>query len=438
MSTPALGRAGGFALRVDQLTERVGLDTERRMRRLAFLGIEEAERADLAELLPFAEEVVDELVESFYGYILGFPETARFLTDPHLVTRLKALQREHLLSLFRGRHDVAYFESRLRVGFAHAQIGLEPVWYLGAYTIQMRFLLDRCFERFAAEPARLARYLTTLLKIIMLDIALATDAYIYGGFVERSLAEAHAREAERANEALRAKETEEARREQLLNMVVHDIRSPVTAMIASARVGLRRHPDAQTPPGKQFSLIEDSGRSVLDIIDNMLAIARLSQGVMPVTLESFDVAEVVRTCVEELRAFAQQTGHGLSVEGPEEVMAASLDRTLVRRILFNLIVNGLRHTPAGTHVAVRFSAHEGLCAIRVHDDGPGLSPRVAERIFGDREAGDLSRQRAGGRDVASGLGLPFCRMACERLGGQLRLDHRHERGACFVVELPTA
>ncbi len=420
-----------------QLIDLIGLDTEQRQWRLAYLDIGESERRDLVELRPFVEGLVEELVERFYEHILGFAETARFLADPDLVTRLKGLQREHFLSLFGGRYDVEYFESRLRVGFAHARIGLQPAWYLGAYTIQMRFVFERCFAAFASDPPRLLRYLSSLLKIIMLDIAMATDAYIYGGFVERSLAEAHAREAERANEALRAKETEEARREQLLGMVVHDIRSPVTAMIASARVGLRRHPDTQAPPGKQFALIEGSGHSVLDIIDNMLAIARLSQGVMPVTLESFDVAEVIRHCVEELRAFAQQTGHGVTVEGAPNVPARALDRTLVRRIVSNLVVNAFRHTPSGTHVVVEFRTHDDLCVVRVLDDGPGLSPRVAERVFGGAAGGGRGAGEVGGGwYVESGLGLPFCRMACERLGGSLRLDHRHERGTCFVVELP--
>jgi len=415
------------------LLDRIGLDEAGRRRLLGFLDITDADRRNLAELSGFLEAIVDELVERFYEYVLSFPETAAFLEDPSLVERLKRAQRAHFLSLAAGVHDADYFESRLRVGLAHAQIRLEPQWYLGGYTVQLGYLMSRMFAEFGARPDTLQQHFGSLLKVVMLDITLATDAYIYGGFVERSLAEAHAHEAERATEALLAKEHEEARREELLGMVVHDIRSPVTAMMATARVGLRRSPDTGTPPGKQFGLIEDSGRNVLEIIDNMLTVARMSQGEMPAELERLDVAELVRSCVEELKPYAHQSGHGVTLEAAAEVPAAALDRMLVRRIVSNLLVNAFRHTPAETQVLVGCRGEGDRCVITIADDGPGLSGRVIDRVFGPAAA---PAAQGGGRYVDSGLGLPFCRMACERLGGTIRVDDTVGRGACFVVDLP--
>jgi len=417
------------------LLERIGLAGSGQTRHLDFLQIGDKDRAALSELVGFLEEVVDDLVDRFYDFILSFAETAALLEDPELVERLKAAQRSHFLSLVHGTHDAAYFESRLRVGMRHAQIRLAPHWYLGAYAFQMRYLSERLFERFRAEPDRLRGYQDALLKVIMLDIALATNAYIHSGFVERSLADAHEREAARANEALRAKREEERRREELLNMVVHDIRSPVTAMMASARVGLRRYADEAEPPGKQFRLIENAGRNVLGIIDNMLTVARMSQGQIPISPEPFDVAELVLSCVDELRPFAQQTGHGVLVSADEPVPAATLDRMLVRRIISNLLVNACRHTPTGTHVAVSCRVVGDRCEIRVADDGPGIPRAVAAKLFDDPGA---AGHRSDGAYVDSGLGLPFCRLASERLGGSIRAEQEGGRGSIFVVELPIA
>jgi signal transduction histidine kinase len=204
-------------------------------------------------------------------------------------------------------------------------------------------------------------------------------------------------------------------------------------MMATARVGLRRYSDTEAAPGKQFRLIETTGRSVLGIIDNMLTVARMSQGQIPITPEAFDVVEVVRTCVDELLPFSQQTGHGVLFAPPAPVPVAALDKILVRRIVSNLLVNAFRHTPVGTHVAVSCVTQNGRCLVRVADDGPGLSKSALEKLFDDPGP---AGHRSDGAYIDSGLGLPFCRLACERLGGSIRVDDTIARGTAFIVDLP--
>jgi signal transduction histidine kinase len=379
--------------------------------------------------------VVDGMLDHFYQHLRSFPETARFLQDPALVERLKRAQRAHFLRLCTGPYDDDYFESRLQVGFAHARIHLDPQWYLGAYLVQSQYLYGRIAERFAGEPRKIGGYMHSLWKIIVLDIALATDAYIYGGFVERSLADAHAFEAERARTALEQKRREEERREELLSMIVHDIRSPVAAMIATARAGLRRYRDTGEPPGKQFELIDQAGQNVMHIIDNVVAHARAPGGEMPRSREAFDVAEVVHHCTEQLLPFAAQTGHHLTIEEMDPTPARALDRTLVRRVISNLLMNACRHTSPGTQVRVSCRNDPGGWAVlTVSDDGPGVPPAVREQVFMKEAA---KPARVGGTYVDSGLGLPFCRLACERMGGTIELDSPGGRGSRFTVRLPT-
>jgi len=408
------------------LLDKIGLDATERDRRLKFLGIGKRDHERLAELAPVVESVAEGVIERFYEYILGFREAMDLLGDVDLV-QLKRAQRDHLISLVSGPYDAAYFESRVQVGLAHARISLAPQWYLGGYGVQIRYLMRELLSRYGSEPERLVGWIGSLLKVILLDIELTMEAYISGGFTERTVAEEHASTARRAIAELETHERDQMRREDFFRMIAHDIRSPVTAMMLTARLGLRRFPDEEEAPGKQFGLIEEAGRNTITIIDNMLTVARMTGGELPVELESFELVGLLHACVEELDPFARQSGHSLTVDVPAKLEVASLDRMLVRRIVTNLLVNAFRHTPAGTHIQLECRRDGSNCVIAIEDDGPGLPKSVGDRVFG--EAGELGQ-------VPSGLGLPFCRLACERLGGTIKVETVSGTGSRFIVTLP--
>ncbi len=415
------------------LLERTGLDAAECERRMQFIGFADADRECLAAVVPLIESIADGMVEAFYQHLFSFERTAAFLEDPALVRRLKAAQRRHFIELCSGPYDEAYFESRLRVGMAHARIRLEPHLYLGGYLVQLTYVQQKLRESLAHDPALAEQSILSLIKIIMLDIALATDAYIYGGFVERSSYDSAAYESLLAQEALQSKLREEERREELLRMIVHDIRSPVAAIMATARAALRRYRDTSEAPGKQFALVEATGTNLLQIIDNMVSHARAPGGDLPLMTEPFDVAEVVSACVAQLMPFAKQTAHTLNVVELSPAPGIALDKVLVRRIVSNLLVNACRHTPAGSTIEVRCeAAGDGFCTIVVSDDGPGLPNAVRDAIA----TGSLRPRADAGAYADSGLGLPFCQMACRRMGGTLEVQPSPRRGTRLVVRLP--
>lgn len=415
------------------LLELTGLDALEREKRLHILDFGPTDQERLRSLASFVEQIADGMVDDFYRTILSFPETAAFLQDPDLVQRLRKAQRRHFIELWTGPWDASYFESRLRVGVAHARIRLAPHLYLVGYLSQIRYIHQRLLERFQGDNAVAEPYITSFLKIIMLDIALATDAYIYGGFVERSAADTVAYEAALAQEALEMKIREEEKREELLRMVVHDIRSPVAAIMATARAAMRRYRDIGEPPGKQFALVEATGQNVMQIIDNMVSHARAPGGELPISPEPFDVAELVSACVSQLMPFAQQTGHSMKVLFLITTPSTRLDRILVRRVVSNLLVNACRHTPAGSRIEVECSPDKDSCRIVVSDDGLGLPTAVRDALT---EAATLKPNPEGAAFFDSGLGLPFCQMACERMGGRLEIEATPRRGSRLVVKLP--
>jgi signal transduction histidine kinase len=416
------------------LLELLGIDAEERERRMKFLAFTEKDRDLLASQSAFIESIADRMADVFYERILAFPVTRRFLEDADLVQRLKALQRRHFIQLWTGPYDETYFDSRLRVGLAHARIRLAPHYYLGGYLVQIDFVQRSFVEKFARDPEMAQGCIRSFLKIIMLDISLATDAYIYGGFVDRATADIRAYEATLAQEALENKVREEEKREELLRMIVHDIRSPVTAMMATARAALRRYRDTAESPGKQFALVEATGQSLLSIIDNMVSHARAPGGELPLAPEPFDVAEIVSACVSQLMPFAQQTGHPMTVSMLQPSPTTRLDKILVRRVVSNLLVNACRHTPAGSRIEIACAVDGDWCRIIVADDGPGLPTAVRDAL---RDPEGIQPKQDAGAYVDSGLGLPFCRLACDRMGGLLELQPSDGRGTRFVVHLPT-
>ena len=151
-------------------------EAELRSRRAFFeLGDDDLKR--LAELRPFAERHLDDIVEAFYDLLLGHPETKRFFPDEQTIRRVKRLQREYFIGLFDGKCDLAYVQGRVRVGAVHERIGMAPKWYIGAYRRYLALILERLAQDFP-DPAVVREAFGSIHKIVAFDKSLAIDTYI--------------------------------------------------------------------------------------------------------------------------------------------------------------------------------------------------------------------------------------------------------------------
>src|SRR5262249_45960391 len=148
----------------------------------------------------------------------------------------------YFLSLSEGRFDADYFESRLRVGDAHQRIGLRPVWYIGAFSLYLRLAL-RALVAHAGEGEGILPTIEALVKAGFLDMSLAINTYVYGGFVEREVATELERAARVAEEALAVRAEVESLKADLTNMVVHDLKNPVNGIAMMVQLALRKGRD---------------------------------------------------------------------------------------------------------------------------------------------------------------------------------------------------
>lgn len=159
------------------------------MDRLQFSQIDEATSAALRSSKTPVLAVLSDVLDAFYEHLAQAPETRRFFADGDAMSRAKRLQIEHWGVILDGRFDAAYEASVKRIGEMHHRLGLEPRWYIGAYS----FLISRAVAAIGATGARggvAARRRASalqgaLIRVAMLDLELALDVYLQAGRRER-------------------------------------------------------------------------------------------------------------------------------------------------------------------------------------------------------------------------------------------------------------
>jgi signal transduction histidine kinase len=421
-----------FAMAGPNLLGQAGLDEASRKERLAFLGLGPEDEAHLAEIRDFARDHVDEIVEAFYAHLLSFDATRRILGGPGRIARLKRTLREYFLRMTEGRFDADYFESRLRVGDTHQRIDLQPQWYLGTYNLYLRLLVERLRDQYRDDPGRVLALIGSLTKVIFLDMGLAIDAYIMGGYVERALAHEYRRMAEVAERTLREKNEVERMKADLTNMIVHDLKGPLGGILTVTQLALRKRGAVADAHARRFEQIQRSARDLLRMIENLLEIDQMEGGHLDLRLEPVDIGELLSDCADEFRASAEVAEQTLNVVVSDEVPVVATDRWLLRRILNNLVVNAIRHSGSTGQIDLLADHGEGVVRLRVCDTGRGI-PLEDQPLLFVKQPGVA--RRAGHRDD-TGLGLVFCKMATQVIGGNIAVDSAPGAGTTFTVTVP--
>jgi len=226
-------------------------------------------------------------------------------------------------------------------------------------------------------------------------------------------------------------------REDLAHMIVHDLRSPLSSVIAG--LGLLRDMvrEGGDPEGVEavLNITMASSERLLNLINSLLDISRMETGQMPLRFVPVDMAEVIHDVVGMFSTIAAEDRIAFTVEVPSGLPLVRADEDKVRRVLFNLIDNALKFTPPGGQVTVwaELSPEEDVVVCAVQDTGPGIPPAYQERIFEKfyQIQGQESRRGRG-----SGLGLAFCKLVVEAHGGHIWVESDGQHGSTFHFTLP--
>ena len=232
----------------------------------------------------------------------------------------------------------------------------------------------------------------------------------------------------------------EALRQDLTNMLVHDLKNPLVSAAMALDLFRRRH-EAGADAGKEGSVEQEellriateSNERLRRLIEDILDVARAEGAEMPLSLEEVDLGEVVRTAVTAAVARASRAELKLDGTYPSEPLVASLDPDKIRRVMDNLLENAFKYTRSGGVVAVQVSSRDGQALVRVRDDGEGIPPDLQRMIFEKFGQAEAVRE---GRRMSVGLGLAFCKLTVEAHGGRIWVESTPAAGATFTFALP--
>jgi signal transduction histidine kinase len=210
----------------------------------------------------------------------------------------------------------------------------------------------------------------------------------------------------------------------VLLSVSHDLRTPLTSIRGYAE-GIE---DGTIEPRQAAAVVGREAERLERLVGDLLALARLRQGVMEVRREPVDLAAVAREAEERLRPRAGEAGVTVRVEGGSA--SAGADHGRVLQVVTNLLDNAIRVSPEGGIVRIVVSSG----AIEVSDEGPGIAVEEIPRAF---ERFHLRARTEHGSADGAGLGLAIVRELSEAMGGSATVENLPAHGARFTIRLPT-
>jgi len=405
--------------------------------RLGYLDLGSSDLERLAALQPLLEKHASGLVDSFYRHLLSFRPTRQLLGDPAVRERLVTTQRDYLLSLADPTIDDAYLEHRRHIGEAHERIGLEPRWYLGAYTLYLSLLIPLVYEAELHNPIEASRTIVSLQKRLSLDAQIAMEAYIdhqqrqLQYFTHELARESRllARNFEDQKVELQLTENRARVAEELASVatLVTGLAHEIGTQMGVIQGHANQLESAVSDEGAKWRLrtIQEQVSRISKIIQTLLNMARPGKArLVPVSLKS-----VIETTLSFLTEQFSRRG----IEARSEVDSAPSvlgDPERLQQLFLNMFMNAVDAMPDGGELRVALEPTAGgKIKITVADDGQGIPerdlPRIFDPFFTSKEA-----------STGNGLGLMVANGIVKDHGGSMEVKSEQGHGTEFRILLP--
>ncbi len=233
----------------------------------------------------------------------------------------------------------------------------------------------------------------------------------------------------------RTRELEEADRQKdhFLSAVVHELRSPLTALKLVAQ--LLRTPQSDDGVDEELlGMLERQTTHMARLVDDLLDLSSVRCGKLTLRRNTIDLRTIIPQAVEISHPTIEARKHDLEVVQPPEPLWISGDATRLAQVVSNLLNNAAKYTPVGGHIRLAAMREGEVAVVRIHDDGVGIPKEMLNRVF------DLFAQvKAPGEGGAGGLGigLSLVRRLVELHGGTVEASSEGlGQGSEFVVRLP--
>jgi signal transduction histidine kinase/CheY-like chemotaxis protein/HAMP domain-containing protein len=220
---------------------------------------------------------------------------------------------------------------------------------------------------------------------------------------------------------------------QFLSNMSHELRTPLNSIINFAYLLTTGARGALTSNQKDFvDRIGDAGRHLLDLINDILSLAKIESGRLDLFIEEVSLSELINGVMSTTTGLLRGKPIELICDMPPGLHLVQADRVRIRQVLLNLLSNAVKFTEEGA-ITVRTWAENGQVTISVEDTGIGIADEDLTKVFAEfvQVDGSLTR-RIGG----TGLGLPISKRLVELHGGQMQVESRLGQGSTFSFTLP--
>lgn len=223
------------------------------------------------------------------------------------------------------------------------------------------------------------------------------------------------------------------RQEEFFQMAVHDLRSPLSAIVVYAELLMNRvMGDLDNRQLEPIRTIHRNCNNLIRMAEDVLASARVRAGAVAPRFEPGDVTEIVRESVRSLQGLADAKNVHISLQQPELELRRPLDVDFLTRAFSNVLGNAIKFSPHGGEIRIGLESDEREIRVAFTDEGPGISPEKRDEIFQKFRRGDAGT--VGGH----GLGLSIAQYFIDLHGGRILVEGIRGRGSTFLVGLPVS
>jgi signal transduction histidine kinase len=222
-------------------------------------------------------------------------------------------------------------------------------------------------------------------------------------------------------------------RKDLVNMLVHDLRNPLTVLLSTLDlIRLTLKPQLSEDHHQLLNGARRSGHLMVAMLNDILDVAKLEAGRLDLQWQATDLTRLLAEAADQYHVLAELGDVALRAEVPPGPLVIQADAQLVGRVLANLVLNAIKYTPPkGAVTLAAEAAPAGFVTVRVADTGEGIPPDQRDLIF--EKFGQVKQE---GPRQGTGLGLTLCKMAVEAHGGKIWVESVMGQGSQFIFTLP--